>query len=300
MNIAFIGLGHMGNPMAANLIKAGFNLVVYDVVAEAVKSLTAQGATAAASPYDAAKEAKVIITMLQTGKQVSEVCLQEKGLFAAANKPVLFIDCSSIEIDITRQLHKIAADKNIAMLDAPVSGGTAGAAAASLTFMVGGSKENFNRALPVLEKMGKKIIHAGEPGTGQAAKICNNLILGISMIGVSEAFTLGEKLGLDPKKFFEISSNASGQCWSMTSYCPVPGIIEKAPSNNNYQPGFMAKMMLKDLRLAQHAAETVQASLPLGAEAAELYSLFMQQGYGEVDFSGIINFIKGDKVLNNK
>lgn len=295
MHIAFIGLGHMGQPMAHNLLKAGFPLSVFDVNTEAVDVLVKLGATSVSSIADVVKNADVIITMLQTGQQVSDVCLQENGVFNAVRKNCLFVDCSSIEIDTTKLLHKLAAEKGIAMLDAPVSGGTAGAAAATLTFMVGGSPENFNRAQPILEKMGKKIIHAGLPGTGQAAKICNNLILGISMIGVSEAFTLGEKLGLDPKKFFEISSNASGQCWSMTSYCPVPGIIEKAPSNNNYEPGFMSKMMLKDLRLAQHAAEHVQASLPLGAEAAELYSLFIQQGNGAVDFSGIINLIKGKK-----
>lgn len=279
--------------MAQNLLKAGFNVTVYDVVPAAIKELTTQGAVAAKSLADAAKNADVIITMLQTGQQVSDVCLQLEGLFANAKKNVLYIDSSSIEITTTKELHKIAESKSIAMLDAPVSGGVAGAKAATLTFMVGGSEKNFLQAKLLLEKMGKKIVHAGSAGHGQAAKICNNLILGISMIAVSEGFSLGRKLGLDPKKFFEISSNASGQCWSMTSYCPVPGLVEQAPSNNDYKAGFMAKMMLKDLRLGQHAAESVGASIPLGAEASELYSFFVNQGNGEVDFSGIIKMIAG-------
>jgi 3-hydroxyisobutyrate dehydrogenase len=292
MQIAFIGLGHMGNPMVKNLLKAGFQVIVYDLVPAAVKTLTQLGAIAANSLTKGIKDADVVITMLQTGAQVEEVCLGEKGLFANAKPNTLFIDSSSIEIDISRKLHRLATEKNIGMLDAPVSGGTAGAEAATLTFMVGGEEKYFQRAKPILEKMGKKIIHAGPAGNGQAAKICNNLILGISMIAVCEGFSLGEKLGIDPKKFFEISSNASGQCWSMTSYCPVPGVVDNVPSNNEYQPGFMAKMMLKDLHLAQRAAENVGAAIPLGAEAAELYTLFVNQGFGEMDFSGVMNFIK--------
>lgn len=293
-NIGFVGLGHMGHPMAKNLVKAGFALAVYDVVPKAIDALVSEGAKAAASLAEVAQNADVVITMLQNGKQVKEVCLQENGIFANAKKDLLFIDSSSIEISICRELHTIAKSKSIAMVDAPVSGGVAGAETGGLTFMVGGSEADFNRANPILEKMGKKIIHAGADGLGQAAKICNNLILAISMIGTCEGFVLGEKLGLDPKKFFEISSSASGQCWSMTSYCPIPGIIEKAPSNNNYQPGFMAKMMLKDLRLAQDASEQIKSAIPLGAEAAELFAMFVNQGFGEMDFSGIVNMIKGD------
>jgi len=293
MNISFIGLGHMGNPMARNLLKAGFQLTVYDVVPAAVEALKKEGATVAASLAEAAKNADVIITMLQTGQQVREACVGENNLFANAKKNALFIDSSSIEITITQELNKIAEQKNMGMIDAPVSGGVAGAEAATLTFMVGGSEKNFLQAKPILEKMGKKIVHAGSSGHGQAAKICNNLILGISMIGVSEGFNLAQKLGLDAKKFFEISSSASGQCWSMTSYCPVPGLVEKAPSNNDYKAGFMAKMMLKDLHLAQHAAENVGAFIPLGSEAAELYTLFANQGHAELDFSGIIKMIGG-------
>jgi 3-hydroxyisobutyrate dehydrogenase len=294
--IAFIGLGHMGQPMVRNLLAAGFAVRVFDLMPTAIQSLMAHGATAAKSLADAAQGADVIFTMLQTGQQVKDVCLGADGLFAHTKPDVLYIDSSSIEMTTTRELHTMAHSMNIAMLDAPVSGGVAGAEAASLTFMVGGTDENFTRGLPFLEKMGKKIVHAGTAGNGQAAKICNNLILGISMIAVSEAFTLGQKLGLDPKKLFEISSNASGQCWSMTSYSPVPGLVEKAPSNNNYQPGFTAKMMLKDLRLGQHAAESVNASIPLGAEAAEIYSLFVGQGGSEMDFSGVIKLLAGESV----
>jgi 3-hydroxyisobutyrate dehydrogenase len=291
--IAFIGLGHMGNPMAKNLLKSGYQVTVYDVMPKAIEALASEGAIPANSLADAAKDADIIITMLQTGKQVKDVCLQKNGLFDNAKKNVLYIDSSSIEISDSCELHKIAEQRGIAMVDSPVSGGVAGAEAATLAIMVGATDENFSRAKPILEKLGKKIVHAGPAGNGQAAKICNNLILGISMIAVCEGFSLGKKLGLDPKKFFEISSNASGQCWSMTSYCPVPGIIEKAPSNNDYEPGFMAKMMLKDLRLGQHAAESANASIPLGSEAAELFALYVEQGFGEKDFSGIINMIAG-------
>lgn len=291
--IGFVGLGHMGNPMVKNLLKAGFPVAIYDISKEAMRALEKEGATVPNSLADLAKESDVIITMLQTGHQVKDVCLAEDGLFFHAKKGALYIDSSSIEIAVTRELHEEAEKYFIAMIDAPVSGGVAGAEAGALTFMIGGKEENYLQAMPILEKLGKKWIHAGAAGSGQAAKICNNLILAVSMVAVCEGFSLGEKLGLDPKKFFEISSNASGQCWSMTSYCPVPGIIEKAPSNQNYNPGFMTKMMLKDLRLAQHAAESVRANIPLGAEAAELYSLFVNQGNGDVDFSGIINMIKG-------
>ena len=289
--IAFIGLGHMGRPMAHNLIKAGYQLHVYDVMPEAIQSMAKLGATPAKSIADATQHADIIITMVQTGQQVSALCLDEGGIFKHARAEVLYIDCSSIDIVTTRGLHEAAQKHGIAMLDAPVSGGVAGAEAATLTFMVGGLEENFHRAQSILSKMGKKIVHAGQAGSGQAAKICNNLLLGISMVGVCEAFSLASKLGLEPKKFFEISSNASGQCWSMTSYCPVPDVIATAPSNNGYKPGFMAKMMLKDLRLGQHAAESVNASIPLGAAVTELYEMYVNNGFGEFDFSGIINFI---------
>ncbi len=291
MNIGFIGLGHMGTPMAQNLLKAGMNLTVYDVVPAAMKTLVAQGAKAADTLKQASMNQDVVITMVQTGKQVSDLCRSDDGIFKNIAKSALFIDCSSIDIATSKELHLAAEKAGIAMLDSPVSGGVAGATAGTLTMMVGGSESDFKRAEPVLQKMGKKIIYAGKSGSGQAAKICNNMLLAISMIGVSEAFTLAEKLGLDQKKFFEISSNASGQCWSMTSYCPVPNVIDNVPANRNYQPGFMAKMMLKDLRLAQQAADTVNAAIPLGGMATEMYELFVRQGYGDMDFSGIIKLL---------
>jgi len=289
--IGFIGLGHMGHPMVLNLLKAGFTLHIYDVVTEAMQDLIHYGAIAAESVAALAENADVIITSVQTGQQVSEICMSHDGIFSHAKPGLLYIDCSSIDISTTHLLHEEAQKLHIAMLDAPVSGGVAGAEAATLTIMVGGNKADFERAQPILKAIGKKIVHAGPEGCGQAAKICNNLLLGISMIGVCEAFTLAEKLGLDPKKFFEISSNASGQCWSMTSYCPVPGILENVPANRDYQPGFMAKMMLKDLRLGQHAAEATDTVIPLGSVATELYELYVNQGFGEKDFSGIINLL---------
>ena len=288
--IGFIGLGHMGNPMVRNLLKAGFTLYVYDVAQTAVAALTKEGAHAA-SVAEIAKTCDVVITSLQTSDQVSKTCLNKDGIFSHAKPHLIYIDCSSIDISMTRQLHEAAQKHQIGMLDAPVSGVVLGAEAATLTFMVGGVETHFEETKSLLAVMGKKIIHAGGPGHGQAAKICNNLLLAISMIGTSEAFTLAQKLGLDSKKFFEISSNSSGQCWSMTSYCPVPGILENAPASHNYNPGFMASMMLKDLRLAQHAAETVDAITPLGSVATELYELYVNEGFGETDFSGIINLI---------
>lgn len=290
-NVTFIGLGHMGNPMTKNLLKAGYRVSVYDVFPAAVEALVPFGAIPAHSMQDAVKDADIIFTMLQTGQQVYDICMTENGIFSTVKKNILYIDCSSIEINTTRELHATAIKHHINMLDAPVSGGVTSAQAATLTIMVGGEESHFIEAKPILEKLGKKIIHAGASGNGQAAKICNNLILGISMIAVAEGFTLAKKLGLDPKKFFEISSNASGQCWAMTSYCPLPNIIEKVPANNDYQPGFMAKMMLKDLGLAEAAATDVSASIPLGEKATELYQLFVKEGHGEMDFSGIVKML---------
>lgn len=292
-HIAFIGLGHMGKPMALNLIQQGMTLTVFDVMPEAVIDLVAAGATSATSIGDTVEKAEVIITMVQTGSQVSNICLSEEGIFARASSHALYIDCSSIDVSTSRILHEQAQKKGLAMVDAPVSGGVKSAAEANLTIMVGGSKENFDRALPVLQYMGKKIIHAGVPGNGQVAKICNNMLLGISMIGVSEAFNLAHQLGLDHKTFHEISSNASGQCWSLTHYPPVPGIVESAPANHDYTPGFTAQMMLKDLLLSQNAAQKVGVSTPLGAEATALYQLFVNQGTGHKDFSGIIEMLMG-------
>jgi len=289
--IGFIGLGHMGKAMSRHLLKAGNSLVVYDISPQAVQALTQEGATAADSLASLAEQCSVIFTSVQTGQQVADICLSHDGIFSHATRDLLYIDCSSIDVSTTQALHAEAEKLRITMLDAPVSGGVAGAEAASLTIMVGGSDTAFQRAQPLLKNLGKNIIHAGPAGHGQAVKICNNLLLGISMIGVAEAFTLAAKLGLDQKKFFDISSHASGQCWSMTSYCPVPGILPNVPANHDYQPGFTAAMMLKDLRLGQHAAEAVNASIPLGAVATELYELYVNQGCGETDFSGIIRLL---------
>lgn len=297
-HIGFIGLGHMGRPMMNNLLRAGMTVSVYDTLPDAVNKAVEQGALAAMSIADLSKKSDIIITMVQTSQQVSDICLSPQGIFHHAKPGTLYIDCSSIDVVTTRMLHKEASTAQLSMLDCPVSGGVSGAEAGTLTLMVGGENADFARAQPILTVLGKKIVHAGSAGSGQAAKICNNLLLGISMIGVSEAFSLAEKLGLDQKKFFDISSNASGQCWSMTSYCPVPGILDNVPANHDYKPGFAAKMMLKDLRLGQHAAEAVNAAIPMGAMAAQLYELYVDQGFGELDFSGIINFIAEQKITH--
>ena len=289
--IGFIGLGHMGHPMVRNLIKAGHLVKVYDVQPAAIASAVKDGATAAESISGLVKDVDIVITSVQTGQQVKDICHGDAGLFAQARVGTLFIDCSSIDIESTNHLHQEAETYGINMLDAPVSGGVKGAETASLTFMVGGTEETFARALPILQAMGKKIVYAGRAGCGQAAKICNNLILGISMVGVCEGFNLAQKLGLDAKKFFEVSSNASGQCWAMTSYCPAPGVLENVPSSHEYQPGFTAKMMLKDLRLAFTAAESVDALIPLGEVTTELYEMFVKAGGGERDFSAMMQLI---------
>lgn len=292
--IGFIGLGHMGNPMVKNLLNNGHKVTVYDISREAVKNIQMQGALPANSAEELARDAEIVFTMLQTGEQVKQVCLGSDGIFNSLNADCLYIDCSSIDVVTSREIHHIAKEKNLAMLDAPVSGGVAGAEAATLTFMVGGEEANFIKAETILKCLGKRIIYAGPPGNGQVAKICNNMILGISMIAVSEGFVLAQKLGLEPKKFFEIANSASGQCWSMSRYCPMPGVLDNVPSNKQYEPGFAASMMLKDLRLSQEAALNANASTPLGAEATALYSLFVANGHSNVDFSGIIKMIAGD------
>ena len=289
--IGFVGLGHMGNPMAINLLNAGHDLVVYDLVPEARQVLLAKGAKAVNSPGEVTRNAEFVFTMLQSGEQVSDVCMGNNGLFSTAKPGTLFIDCSSIDVNTSREITKCAIEKGFNMIDAPVSGGVAGAINSTLTIMVGGDVEAFERAKPILQHLGKNIVHAGPAGNGQVAKICNNMILGISMIAVSEAFTLGQKLGLDPQKLFDISSKASGSCWSMTQYNPVPGILENVPANRDYQPGFTANMMLKDLMLSQTAAQSVTANTPLGKHATELYKQFVASGNGGLDFSGIIKQI---------
>lgn len=286
--IAFIGIGHMGLPMAINLIKAGHTVTVFDLMPESLAQAEKAGAAVAESALRAATGAAVVLTMLQTGEQVKKTCLGDAGVFSVMDEGTLFCDCSTIDIATSRDIHAVAENSRILMVDSPVSGGVPGATAATLTFMVGGSEAAFNASNPILSHMGKAIIHAGEPGTGLVAKTCNNMILGISMIAVSEGFALGEKLGLSPEKLFEISSQSSGQCWSMTSYCPVPGLVDAAPSNNDFKPGFSSAMMLKDLNLSQDAATSVDCHTTLGHAARQLYQAFVDADNADVDFSGII------------
>jgi 3-hydroxyisobutyrate dehydrogenase len=293
MRIAFVGLGNMGGPMAANLVKAGHSVSAFDMTKAAVDRAVAAGAQAAASANAAASDAEAIVTMLPAGQHVRQVYLGDQGLLKAAKPGALFIDSSTIDVTTARDVHAAATSARVDFLDAPVSGGVGGASAGTLTFMVGGDDAAFDRAKPILEKMGKNIFHAGGAGNGQAAKICNNMLLAISMIGTCEAFVLAEKLGLDHETLFKISSTASGQCWSLTSYCPVPGPVPASPANRNYQAGFTAAMMLKDLKLAQAAAQTAGAATPLGAQATALYSLFESAGAGGRDFSGIIQLLRG-------
>jgi 3-hydroxyisobutyrate dehydrogenase len=288
-SIGFIGLGNMGRPMAANLIKAGLRVTGYDIFAGARDAAAADGVRIAASANGAAEAADIVVTMLRSGPEVTEVF---DGLAKAVRPGTLLIDCSTIDVDSARKSHAIAHAAGALSLDAPVSGGTGGAKAATLTFMTGGSVEAFKRAEPVLSKMGKRLVHCGEAGSGQAAKICNNMILGISMIGVCEAFALAEKLGLSHQALFDVASTSSGQCWSINSYCPVPGPVPTSPANNDYKPGFAAALMLKDLLLSQEAARAAGAVTPLGAEATQLYALFDKLGYAGTDFSGIIRLFR--------
>lgn len=292
-NIAFIGVGNMGGPMARNLLKAGHRINAFDLSAALLDAVVQAGGEKAASVPDAVKEADVVITMLPAGQHVRGVYM-DGGVLAHAKRGALLIDSSTIDIDSARAVHAAAEKAGFAFLDAPVSGGVGGAEAGSLTFMCGGSDAAFARAEPVLQKMGKRIVLAGGAGAGQAAKICNNMLLAISMIGTCEAFVLAEKLGLDPKKLFEIASTSSGQCWSLTTYCPVPGPVPNAPSNRDYAGGFAAGLMLKDLKLSQAAAQSSGATTPLGAEATQLYSLFAAKGHAGLDFSGIIRMLRGD------
>jgi len=291
--IGFVGLGNMGLPMAQNLLKAGHQVEGVDVNAVAVAKLKAAGGAGVETAKTAAARADVVITMLPAGKEVREVYLRSSGIIENANAGTLLIDCSTIDVETARAVASAAEKKGLLMLDAPVSGGVGGAAAATLTFMVGGSAQAFTRAESILQKMGKTIVHAGGAGTGQAAKICNNMILGVSMIAVSEAFVLAEKLGLDHQKLFDISSKSSGQCWSLTSYCPVPGPVPASPANRDYQAGFTAAMMLKDLKLSQEAAKTAGVKTQLGADAARIYSAYVESGEAGKDFSGIIRFVRG-------
>lgn len=295
--IGFVGLGHMGLPMAINLIKAGHQVTGYDLQQTALQRFSQSGGGVAQHLHELAQNKDLMITMLQTGEQVLGVCQGSNGLFQAALKNTLFIDCSTIDVNSSRKLHHLAKQHHLNVVDAPVSGGVTGATAATLTFMVGGEEEAFHAAKPILAAMGQKIIYTGTAGSGQAAKICNNMILGISMIAISEAFVLAEQLQLSPQKLFEVVSNASGQCWAMTKYAPAPGVLEHVPANNEYQPGFAATMMLKDLLLSQDSARSVHVETPLGSKATQIYQHFIDQGLGELDFSAIIKLIAQGKEI---
>src|SRR5512138_1562689 len=282
--IGFVGLGNMGLPMARNLAKAGHEVTGFDVVPAALHAAKAAGIGVLGSAAGVLDGAEAVVTMLPAGEHVRGVYLgagsEGDGLLAGAAKDTLFIDCSTIDVATSREVHAAAAGRGLPMLDAPVSGGVGGAEAGTLTFMVGGPDQAFASGKPLFEAMGRTIVHAGGAGNGQAAKICNNMILGISMIGVAEAFTLGDKLGLDPQVLFQISSKASGSCWAMLNHLPVPGIVETSAANRDFKPGFAAAMMHKDLKLAQAAASHAGAATPLGAEAAALYTLFVNAGNG--------------------
>lgn len=288
-NIAFIGLGNMGGPMAANLVKAGHKVAGFDLVDASREAAKAAGASIAATAVDAVKGADVVVTMLPAGKHVLSVWTE---ILPSVTKGALLIDCSTIDVESAVAAHGLAAKAGVSSVDAPVSGGVGGAQGATLTFMCGGDDKAFAAAKPILEKMGKKIVHCGKAGAGQAAKICNNMILGISMIGVCEAFALAEKLGLSHQALFDVSSTSSGQCWSLTTYCPVPGPVPTSPANNDYKPGFASALMLKDLRLSQAASKAAGAATPLGAHAEEIYAAFEKAGHGGVDFSGIIHHLR--------
>ncbi len=292
-NIGFIGLGNMGRPMLRNLLKAGHKVRAYDVMAGVREAAREDGAAIASEAAGVLEDADAVITMLPAGEHVRGVYLGADGLLSKTRSKPIFIDCSTIDVGVAREVITAAATAGFDMVDAPVSGGVGGAAAGTLTIMVGGADAAFNRAKPYLEPLSKLMVHAGGAGNGQAAKACNNMILGVTMIGVCEAFVLGEKLGLDHAKLFEVTANATGQCWTISSYCPVPGPVPTSPANNDYKAGFTAAMMLKDLKLAQQAALATGASTPLGAEAQSIYALFNAAGFGDLDFSAIIRFLRG-------
>ncbi len=287
--VGFLGLGHMGGPMAANLVRAGHTVVGFDPVPAALEQAVKDGVTVADSAVEAVREADVVITMLPSGKHVLDLYDE---ILPAAKPGTLFIDSSTIDVADARAAHGAAREAGHRAVDAPVSGGVVGATAGTLAFMVGGPADAFDAAEPLLDVMGKKVVHCGDSGNGQAAKICNNMILGVSMIAISEAFVLGEKLGLSNQALFDVASNASGQCWALTNNCPVPGPVPASPANRDYQPGFAAALMDKDLGLAANAVRDNGVEAELGLHAAEVYSRFRAAGGGEQDFSAIINDIR--------
>ena len=291
--IGFVGLGNMGRPMAGRLIAAGHSVRGFDVAAPAREAAGAAGLPLAGGLAAAAAGADAVFTMLPAGDDVRAVYSGDGGLLSVADSDALLVDCSTIDLATARAVHEEAAGRGIAMLDAPVSGGVGGAAAGTLTFMVGGAEDAVARGKPLMAAMGRNVVHAGGPGNGQAAKMCNNMVLGVSMIAVSEAFALAERVGLDAQTLFDIMSTASGQCWSLTSYCPVPGPVPSSPANRDYRAGFTAAMMLKDLRLARGAAQANGANAPLGSHAAALYEQYCADGGEGSDFSGIVRMLRG-------
>ena len=293
MNITLIGLGNMGLPMAANLLKAGHTVTGYDLSPDLVAKHVANGGLGATSIQEAIRNAEAIVTMLPAGRHVDAVYLGGGGILDGLNTRPILIDSSTIDVATARNVAAIASAKGLDVLDAPVSGGTGGAIAGTLTFMCGGSDAAFAAATPILQAMGRNIIHAGPAGAGQSAKICNNMMLAVAMLGVSEAFVLADKLGLDRQKLFDITSTSTGQSWALTTYCPAPGPVPTAPSNRGYTGGFASALMLKDLKLAQDAAASVGAPTPLGAHAARLYQAVTDAGEGGRDFSVVFEWLSG-------
>ncbi|MGF1503375.1 MAG: 3-hydroxyisobutyrate dehydrogenase [Paracoccaceae bacterium] len=293
MQVGFVGLGNMGLPMAKNLVAKGISVAGYDLAEGARAALGEAGGRAAGTAPEAVAEADAVVTALPAARHVRGLLIED-GLFSAAPEGTLFIDCSTIDVATARALAVAAQSAGRSYLDCPMSGGVGGAEAGTLSFMVGGEAADFARAEPVLAAMGRNIFHAGGPGAGAAAKICNNLMLAIQMIAVSEGFNLAEKLGLEAQKLYDISSTATARCWSLNDYCPAPGPQPKAPSNRDYAPGFAAELMLKDLRLAMEAVEATGVSSPLGAAATQLYALMALRGQADRDFSGIIRLLRGE------
>lgn len=293
--IGFIGLGNMGLPMARNLMKAGHSVQAFDLSQEACDAALASGAAIATSATAATREATVVVTALPAARHVCGVYLDADGILGSSAKDTLFIDCSTIDVETARVVATAADAAGHLMVDSPMSGGVGGAEAGTLTFMVGGSEAAFAQARPILGAMGRNIFHAGGPGVGAAAKICNNMMLAIQMIAVCEGFNLAAKLGLEAGKLYEISSTATARCWSLNDYCPAPGPVPTSPANRDYRPGFSAALMLKDLRIAMEAAQAAGGVTPLGAQATQIYAMMERAGLGGDDFSGVIRFLEGHR-----
>ena len=290
--IAFVGLGNMGGPMSINLVKAGHEVYGHDIVPEKVDGAMAGGVIAAGSNSAAAKDADMVITMLPTGKEVREVLVDDDAVMDAVGSHTIIVDSSTTDLVTTEYIHEQAAARNIALIDSPVSGGMAGAEAATLTFMAGGDVGAIDKAEPVFLAMGKKLVRAGGPSAGQAVKVCNNMLLGISMVGTCEAIALGEKAGVDHQVLFDVISTSTGNCWSMNVNCPIPDMVDTAPANRSYTPGFTATLMLKDLTLSQDAAAKTGAVTQLGEHARKLYAEFCRDRDGEVDFSAMLQMVR--------